>query len=177
VGNVLHMNVTGFRQIDVAGVRVIPVAAPSHPLASTGERSQRGTRDFVQIVLSEQPLGGGRDIGVVSLNTWRVGDLTAKHKLILAGIGWGGMPEPMVRADIKSGSLVQLNLRDWRGGEYFMKAVHKIDTPPGPAGRWLIKRLAASGGGAEAHDLNASQPIKANRYGPAEKRKVARHLR
>ena len=51
------------------------------------------------------------------------------------------MPEPMVRADIESGRLVRLDLRDWRGGEYSMQVVHKIESPPGPAGRWLIERL------------------------------------
>jgi DNA-binding transcriptional LysR family regulator len=67
-----------------------------------------------------------------------------KHKLLLAGLGWGGMPEPMVRADIESGRLVRLDLRDWRGGEYLMQVVHRIETPPGPAGRWLIERLPPS---------------------------------
>jgi DNA-binding transcriptional LysR family regulator len=106
--------------------------------------------------LSEQPAGNGRDFGVVSLTTWRVGDIAAKHKLLLAGIGWGGMPEPMVRADIKSGKLVRLNLRDWRGGEYVMQAVHRTDTPPGPAGRWLIERVVALSAQDEASTL--SQP-------------------
>ena len=32
-----------------------------------------------------------------------------KHKLLLGGLGWGGMPEPMVRADIESGRLVRLD--------------------------------------------------------------------
>jgi DNA-binding transcriptional LysR family regulator len=144
VGNVLHMDVTGFRQIDIAGVHVIPVAAPSHPLASANEAAPSGARDYVQIVLSEHPLGDSRDFAVVSLNTWRVGDLTAKHRLILGGIGWGGMPEPMVRADIEAGRLARLNLRDWRGGDYLMKMVHKVETPPGPAGQWLIERLVLS---------------------------------
>jgi DNA-binding transcriptional LysR family regulator len=171
VGNVLHMDTTGFRQIDIAGVQVIPVAAPSHPLASATVAAQPWARDFVQLVLSEQPAGDGRDFAVVSLNTWRVGDLTAKHKLILGGIGWGGMPEPMVRADIKSRRLVRLNLRDWRGGEYLMKVVHKIDTPPGPAGRWLIERLAASGPGDQAHDVHeAAKPINAKRHRRGAKR-------
>ena len=161
VGNALHMDLTGFRQIDVAGVRVIPVAAPGHPLASAGETSPTEGRDFVQIVLSEQPLGESRDFAVVSLNTWRVGDLTAKHKLILGGIGWGGMPEPMVRADIEAGRLVRLNLRDWRGGEHSLRVVHKIDAPPGPAGRWLIERFAASDPETEAHD--AAKPANAKR--------------
>jgi DNA-binding transcriptional LysR family regulator len=173
VGNGLHMDLTGLRQIDVAGVRVIPVAAPGHPLVSASEASQTGGRDFVQIVLSEQPLGENRDFGVVSLNTWRVGDLTAKHKLILGGIGWGGMPEPMVRADIKSGRLVRLNLRDWRGGVYFMKAVHKIDTPPGPAGRWLIERLVAPALETEAQVPEGAKPANAKRTVRSRPRKTA----
>jgi hypothetical protein len=47
----------------------------------------------------------------------------------------------MVRADIEAGRLVRLDLRDWRGGLYMMQVVHKTETPPGPAGRWLIERL------------------------------------
>src|SRR5713101_7082878 len=96
----------------------------------------------------------GRDYGVVSLATWRVGDPTLKHKLLVAGLGWGGMPEPMVRADIEAGRLVRLDLRDWRGGEFMLQVVHKIETPAGPAGRWLIERLALSSPDMRAADLN-----------------------
>jgi DNA-binding transcriptional LysR family regulator len=141
VGSQLHMDMTGFRRIDIKGVQVIPVAAPIHPLAKASEAAPLQARDFVQLVLSEQPAAGSRDFGVVSLNTWRIGDQAARHKLLLAGLGWGGMPEPIIRADIEAGRLVRLNLPDWRGGEYTMQVLHKIDTPPGPAGRWLIERL------------------------------------
>jgi DNA-binding transcriptional LysR family regulator len=141
VGSQLHIDMTGFRRIEIKGVQVIPVAAPNHPLAKASEAAPLQARDFVQLVLSEQPAAESRDFGVVSLNTWRIGDQAARHKLLLAGLGWGGMPEPIVRADIKSGRLVRLNLPDWRGGEYTMQAIHKTDTPPGPAGRWLIDRL------------------------------------
>jgi DNA-binding transcriptional LysR family regulator len=177
VGNPLHMDMTGFRQIDIAGVPLIPVAAPSHPLASATEVSQPRARDFVQLVLSEQPVGDGRDYGVVSLNTWRIGDLTAKHNLILGGIGWGGMPEPMVRADIKSGRLVQLNLRDWRGGQYAMKAVHRIDTPPGPAGRWLIERLATLSDGVAAPAQEIALPVKSEKRRQSQRRASGRKLK
>lgn len=141
VGSQLHMDMTGFHRIDIKGVQVIPVAAPNHPLAQANGAAPPQARDFVQLVLSEQPAAETRDFGVVSLNTWRIGDQAARHKLLLAGLGWAGMPEPIVRADIESGRLVRLNLPDWRGGEYGMQAIHKIDTPPGPAGRWLIERL------------------------------------
>jgi DNA-binding transcriptional LysR family regulator len=141
VGNQLHMGMTGFYRTDIEAVRMIPVAAPSHPLARATAAAPREASDFIQLILSERPAADGRDFGVVSLNSWRIGDLAAKHALLLAGLGWGGMPEPAVRADIAAGRLVKLDLRNWRGGEYNLQAVHKVDTPPGPAGRWLIERL------------------------------------
>ena len=143
VGSQLHMTMTGFRRVDIEAVRLIPVAAPGHPLARVTKAAPREASDFIQLILSERPAADGRDFGVVGLNSWRIGDLAAKHALLLAGLGWGGMPEPVVRADIEAGRLVRLNLRNWRGGEYNLQAVHKVDTPPGPAGRWLIDRLVA----------------------------------
>jgi DNA-binding transcriptional LysR family regulator len=141
VGNPLHMNMTGFRQAAMEGVRMIPVAAPGHPLARTAGGAREAS-DYIQLILSERRAADRRDYGVVSLNSWRIEDLGAKHALLLAGLGWGGMPEPAVRADLDAGRLVKLNLRNWRGGEYNLLAFHKVDTPPGPAGRWLIEKLA-----------------------------------
>jgi hypothetical protein len=147
--------------IDIKGVRVIPVAAPGHPLAQANGVAPPQARDFVQLVLSEQPAAeSSRDFGVVSLNTWRIGDQPARHRLLLAGLGWGGMPEPIVRADIESGRLVRLNLPDWRGGEHNLQAIHKIDTPPGPAGRWLIERLVTLSDEGEAPIREMTKPIK-----------------
>ena len=150
VGSQLHMTMTGFQRVDIQAVRLIPVAAPHHPLARARDAAPREASDFFQLILSERPAADGLDFGVVSLNSWRIGDLAVKHALLLAGLGWGGMPEPAVRADIASGRLVRLDLRNWRGGEYAMQAVHKIDTPPGPAGRWLIERLVTLSDFSEA---------------------------
>jgi hypothetical protein len=36
-------------------------------------------------------------------------------------------------------------------GEFPMQVVHKIETPPGPAGRWLIEQFLVSSSAAEAH--------------------------
>jgi len=160
VGSLLHMDMKGLRRTDIPGVLIIPVAAPHHPLAQVNEGAPLQARDFVQLILSEQPAGESQDLGVVSLNTWRIGDLAARHKLLLAGIGWCGMPEPIVRADIQSGRLLRLNLRDWRGGEYTMHAIHMIDTPPGPAGRWLIERLVTLSDGVEASTQETRKLIK-----------------
>jgi DNA-binding transcriptional LysR family regulator len=177
VGSQLHMDMTGFRRIDIGSVQIIPVAAPGHPLAEAGEGSHRQARDFIQLVLSEQPAGESRDFGVVGLNTWRIGDQAARHKLLLAGLGWGGMPEPIVRADIKIGKLVRLNLPDWRGGEYTMQAIHKTDTPPGPAGRWLIERLVTLSDAVEAPVQEISKPTKVKGRRQSQRRAPARRPR
>jgi len=174
VGSLLHMDMTGFRRIDIEGVQIIPVAAPNHPLAQASEAASPEARDFVQLVLSEQPAGESRDFGVVSLNTWRIGDQAARHKLLLAGLGWAGMPEPTVRADIESGRLVRLNLRDWRGGGYTMQAIHMTDTPPGPAGRWLIEKLATLSDGVGAPILESKKPIKGKGRRQSQRRASAR---
>jgi DNA-binding transcriptional LysR family regulator len=174
VGSQLHMDMTGFRRIDIKGVRVIPVAAPHHPLARASRTAPLQARDFVQLVLSEQPSGTGRDFGVVSLNTWRIGDQAARHSLIVAGIGWAGMPEPIVRADLEAGRLVRLNLPDWRGGEYAMLAVHQIDTPPGPAGRWLIERLVTLSDGTGAPAQEPQTAIKGRWRARSRRRASAR---
>jgi DNA-binding transcriptional LysR family regulator len=150
VGSQLHVGMTGFRRADIAAVRLIPVAAPGHPLAKSSDAAPREASDYIQLILSERWAVDGRDFAVVSLNSWRIGDLAAKHALLLAGLGWGGMPEPSVRADLEAGRLVKLKLRNWRGGEYTLSAVHKIDTPPGPAGRWLIERLVTLSDASEA---------------------------
>ena len=50
VGSQLHMDMTGFRRIDIKGVRVIPVAAPGHPLAQANGVAPPQARDFVQLV-------------------------------------------------------------------------------------------------------------------------------
>jgi DNA-binding transcriptional LysR family regulator len=177
VGSVLHMDTTGLRRIDIEGVQIIPVAAPSHPLANASETASPQARDFVQFVLSEQPAAESRDFGVVSLNTWRIGDQTARHKLLLAGLGWGGMPKPIVRADIESGRLMRLNLPDWRGGVHPMSAIHKIDTPPGPAGRWLIERLVTLSDGVEAPIQESFKATKGEERRQSQRKAPARNSR
>jgi len=174
VGNLLHMDMTGFRRIDIESVRIIPVVAPSHPLAMASAAAPLQASDFVQLVLSEQPTTESRDFGVVSLNTWRIGDLAARHKLLLAGIGWCGMPEPIVRADIESGRLVRLNLPDWRSEEHTLQAIHKTDTPPGPAGRWLIERLVTLSDAVGAPIQKISKPAKVKARRNSRTRALAR---
>jgi len=133
----------GIERIKVGGVELIPVAAPSHPLAAGGANAPGEARNFVQLVLTDRStLTEGRDFSVIGVRTWRLGDLGSKHALILAGVGWGNMPESMVHDDLAVGRLKRLDLPEWSGGFYPFHAIHRTDTPPGPAAAWMIRHFS-----------------------------------
>jgi len=59
----------------------------------------------------------------------------------------------MVREDIEAGRLVRLDIPEYKGDSYRLQAIYRTDTPPGPAGSWLISRFEAQAAGtAEAAD-------------------------
>jgi DNA-binding transcriptional LysR family regulator len=100
-------------------------------------------RDHVQLVLTDRSaLTADRDFNVMAVKSWRLADLGAKHALLLAGLGWGSMPKPMVFDDIKRGRLVRLSIDTWDDIQYRFHSVHRSDTPLGPAASWLMERLA-----------------------------------
>jgi DNA-binding transcriptional LysR family regulator len=125
-------------------VKLLAVAAPDHPLALLHIPITAAlARDHVQLVLTDRSsLTDGRDFGVMSVKTWRLADLGAKHALLLAGMGWGNMPKPMVSDDLKRGRLVELQIETSSEQVYPFHTVHRSDTPPGPAASWLMERLA-----------------------------------
>jgi DNA-binding transcriptional LysR family regulator len=125
-------------------VPYLMVAAPTHPLAQWGRPvPQHVLRQHVQLVLSDRSrLTSTMDMGVVSPKTWRLSDLSAKHAFLKAGLGWGGMPQHMVQADLDQGALVALEFEEGRANvSMALAAIHRTDMPPGPAGRWLLEEL------------------------------------
>jgi hypothetical protein len=52
------------------------------------------------VLTDRSPLTEGKEFAVMSSQTWRLADVSSKHMLLNAGIGWGYMPEPMVHNDL-----------------------------------------------------------------------------
>jgi DNA-binding transcriptional LysR family regulator len=149
------------------GLPMIMVAAREHPLAMfQGVIPKTELAKHVQLVLTDRSeLSAGREFGVMSPLTWRLGDLFAKHAFLLKGLGWGGMPLHAVRQDLMEGRLVKLSIEDLVEESLIlpMSAVYLTAKPPGPAGRWLIERLKQCSGQraadqqiAQAHALETS---------------------
>ena len=128
------------RQV-VGSTELIPVAHPDHPLARDGIQSGE-SRKHLQIVLADKStLTEGREFAVLSPETWRLGDLGAKHALLKEGIGWGNMPRPMVLEDLAQGKLVELDLPEKPGTIYELAALWRRDARPGPATSWIIDAM------------------------------------
>jgi DNA-binding transcriptional LysR family regulator len=131
----------------IADVRLVSVAAPAHALArGDGPIDAARLSDAVQIVLGEhrhEAERGSDDHGVLSPRTWRVVDLATKHALIANGLGWGHMPEHVVRDDLRAGRLVGLQLEAWRRPALrrSLVLVRRRDVVMGPVARWAQGRL------------------------------------
>jgi len=126
------------------GVEMVIVAAATHPLGAL--RGPIRTAEFAkhtQLVLTDRTtLSQGREFAVLSPRTWRLADLGAKHEFLRANLGWGGMPLHRVERDLADGTLVRLQPEDAVADLVMaMSAVYRTDSPPGPAGRWLIGQL------------------------------------
>jgi DNA-binding transcriptional LysR family regulator len=144
VSGPLAAEVGGLERIAVGAVSLIPVAAPSHPLARMDPIPPGAVRDHIQLVLTDRSkVTEGRDFSVLSPRSWRLADLGSKLALLREGVGWGNMPALMVEGDIQTGRLVRLDLPDHRGGIYRFDAIYRRDAPPGPAASWLLEQLVA----------------------------------
>jgi len=90
---------------------------------------------------------------IQSARFWRLSHLGAKLAFLRAGLGYGALPLHVIEADLASGALVQITLEDAPSEGFLiaMSAIHRTDSPPGPAGRWFIERLKQVVLGADAH--------------------------
>lgn len=136
----------GLEREPLATIRMLPVVSPKHPLARVhGRIGRERLADAIQIVLSERSDEPIPDQAVLSPRTWRIADLHTKHMMLRAGLGWGNLPEHLVKGDVDAGRLVVIRPRGWGEDEHtlHLSAIYRGDTKLGPAHRWLLAQLPA----------------------------------
>lgn len=136
----------GLEREPLATIRMLPVVSPKHPLARVhGRIGRERLADAIQIVLSERSDEPIPDQAVLSPRTWRIADLHTKHMMLRAGLGWGNLPEHLVKGDLDAGRLVVIRPRGWGEDEHtlHLSAIYRGDTKLGPAHRWLLAQLPA----------------------------------
>jgi DNA-binding transcriptional LysR family regulator len=126
-------------------VRMAMVVSPRHPLAT--HRSPIPTTALARHVqllhIERSDLSPGAGTAILSPRVWLLANLGAKLAFLRTGFGFGSLPLHLVEADLASGALVQIAPEDspvWTSA-IPVSAVYRTDSPPGPAGRWLIELL------------------------------------
>lgn len=141
----------------VAHQQLVAVAAPHHPLAhAVMPMDIDVVQGHLQIVWTRGndknsrhilPMHSQQDLGIHSLDTWHVTELTTKRQCILAGLGWGSLPLHLVREDLAQGRLVELQLSSWEGRDRmptFDVCVCRLkQLRLGPAAHYLVQQLSS----------------------------------
>lgn len=142
--SIQRVDPAAFVTFPMGAVDIVAVAAPGHPLARIGRAlSEPDLAEHRQLV----PVGRSRSTYAHTLvrDVWRVTDPALRRLMILRGQGWGTLPLPLVAEDLAAGRLVRLDLAV--RAEELMRiglfAIHRADTPLGPAARWLLQAFRA----------------------------------
>jgi len=136
-----------FESFRLAEQTLVAVAAPGHPLvAEPAPIAPERLRQHMQVVWhSGNESLAPQDLGVHATDCWYVNTLAAKRSLLLAGVGWGSLPDHLVADDLAEGRLVRLEPLSWEGRDR-MPSFHTIvvwrrDAVAGPAQRALLAWL------------------------------------
>jgi DNA-binding transcriptional LysR family regulator len=123
----------------------IPVVSSDHPLAELGNQVHRHLDEFTHIVVTSSQYAQLSVNIEQEENIWQVGDFSSKRQLIIEGLGWGYMPQHLIKSDLENNKLVILNLNNNKpsaiklsGKSQFLVDTHKVyltrrnDRPIGP---------------------------------------------
>jgi len=153
VATTLGTDLAKLERVHFSNVRIVPVARRDHPLATCGRPIPPALlRTHPQIVLRDS----AHDPAASSLNVleggvrWSVTDVTAKRDVILAGMGWGGLPEHVIADALASRVLVRLEVPEFEVRAMELFAMRRRDRPRGVVAQALWEALGSHGAPAPA---------------------------
>ncbi|WP_340245386.1 LysR family transcriptional regulator [Sulfitobacter pontiacus] len=104
----------GFDYIPLGTSTLRNVTSPSLWAEMDNPKRLADLRRFHQVIASDSGQAGGlfdREIGVQKgQRRWYVSDLQTKKHLLIAGLGWGRLPEHMIAEELKQGRLCEIDL-------------------------------------------------------------------
>lgn len=128
-------------------ISIIPVCHHNYePAKLKGVRSISEMQAYLQVVVSDS-VGGeleqSRDL-MPGARRWTVSDLHTKKSALLASMGWGGMPEHLIKDELASGELVPLEVEGFPIRRSDVFAIRKRGTTIGPVLSKLWSAIASS---------------------------------
>jgi DNA-binding transcriptional LysR family regulator len=128
---------------ELPAVECVLCARRGHPLAALDRVRLEDLQEHVE--LSVQDSSGRPDDphGFGGERVFYLSGFDAKKQALLLGAGFGWMPAGMIGAELRSGRLRELRYSTSRY-RFTPRLVHRLDSPPGRAGRRLAQLLRAA---------------------------------
>ena len=147
VATMLGIDAAKVDAVPFGRVRIVAVARTDHPVATRRPPIPPTLlRAHPQIVLRDSAQGSSRP----ALNVlegglrWTVTDIGAKKELILAGMGWGGLPEHLVARELADGTLKALVVPEFAEAMDLF-AIRRRDRAHGVVATALWEALGSAG--------------------------------
>lgn len=129
----------------VAEMTIRPVASPEFAAKfGTDVATQAALSAYTQVIVAGtggQQFDQSRDL-LEGGKKWTVSDFAAKKEVILAGLGWGGIPDHLTVDERRTGRLVPLSVAGFPPRHTVLHAMRRRDTASGVVGHALWDRLA-----------------------------------
>jgi DNA-binding transcriptional LysR family regulator len=126
---------------------MVLVVSGSHALAAARGLGRDALAAHVDLVVKDSSPAFARTPRRSFLGTQhvvRLSDFHSKREALLAGVGFGWMPEHLVAADLATGALVVIDLPDGNRWTYHPQLVTRRDEPPGRAASLLIETITTN---------------------------------
>ena len=130
-----------------ADVTIMPVAHPDYePAKSAQMKTISEMQSYTQVVVAHSgsnTYSQSRDLLPGGLR-WTVSDFSAKKEILLAQLGWGGMPTHMIEDELKSGKLIPLSVEGYPPRLSHLFQIRRRDNNLGVVAQTIWQSLMAA---------------------------------
>jgi DNA-binding transcriptional LysR family regulator len=131
--------------LSFAQVTIVPVAHPDfEPAKSSHMKTISEMQSYTQVVVADSSSGEfaqSRDLLPGGLR-WTVSDFAAKKEILLAKLGWGGIPTHMIENELENGALVALNVESYEKRQSHLFQMRKRDKDVGIVSQTIWEKLS-----------------------------------
>lgn len=130
--------------IPFMAVRIIPVAHHSYEPAKHGAVfAADDMRQYVQVIVADSSHSQRKQTLDVlpEVKHWIVTDFAAKKDIIMAGMGWGGLPEYQIQDELATGELVHIHVEGFEVRHSQLYLIRRTDKTIGVVAEALWQAL------------------------------------
>lgn len=125
----------------IGTIQMSTVAAPNFPpLQQPLPLEIETLRKYPQVILKGTSRNAPSvDMGILENSRhWTVSDAFTKKHIILSGLGWGRLPNPLIETELNEGRLIPLTIKNYQSHhEDELRIARRINQPVGPVAEKL----------------------------------------